>query len=299
MLSKARGDRVPLLEALAQLKNYLTLYIPQGEFAMTTTGSFIWYELMTRDATAAAKFYGAVVGWKIAEHADSQNGMDYRMIGRSDGGHNGGVLTLTTDMLEHGARPSWLGYLHVADVDEAVKAIEADGGRVLMPRKDLPVGAIAMVADPMGTPFYVMAPIPPPGRPDAKSDVFDVAMAQHVRWNELASPDQPRAKRFYAKHFGFDFKDSMSMGAMGSYDFIDHDGVRLGAIMQNPPQNPRGGWLFYFGVRSIAAAKEAIVTGGGKVMNGPHQVPGGDWVVIAVDPQGAAFGVVGPQGASA
>jgi len=34
-------------------------------------------------------------------------------------------------------------------------------------------------------------------------------------------------------------------------------------------------------------------------MNGPHQVPGGDWVVSAVDPQGAAFGVVGPQGAQA
>jgi hypothetical protein len=32
--------------------------------------------------------------------------------------------------------------------------------------------------------------------------------------------------------------------------------------------------------------------------NGPHQVPGGDWVVSAVDPEDAAFGVVGQQGAS-
>ena len=30
-------------------------------------GSFIWYELMTTDANAAAKFYGSVVGWKIAQ----------------------------------------------------------------------------------------------------------------------------------------------------------------------------------------------------------------------------------------
>jgi predicted enzyme related to lactoylglutathione lyase len=58
-------------------------------------------------------------------------------------------------------------------------------------------------------------------------------------------------------------------------------------------------WLFYFGVQSITAAKTAIEMGGGSVVNGPHQVPGGDWVVIAVDPQGAAFGVVGPQGAHA
>jgi predicted enzyme related to lactoylglutathione lyase len=130
-----------------------------------------------------------------------------------------------------------------------------------------------------------------------------VTTAQHVRWNELASPDQPRAKQFYAKHFGFEFKDSMPMGAMGGYDFIDHGDVRLGAIMQkppqNPPQNPNAEWLFYFGVPSITEAQAAIEKGGGKVMNGPHLVPGGDWVVIAVDPQGAVFGVVGPQGATA
>ena len=265
---------------------------------MNATGNFIWYELMTTDATAAAKFYGAVVGWKIDDDpAPSAGDLDYRMIGRSDGGYNGGVLSLTADMVQHGARPVWLGYLQVPDVDAAVKAIEADGGRLLMPRRDLPVGAIAMVADPMGTAFYVMTPIPPPGKPDAKSDVFDATGAQHVRWNELASPDLPRAKQFYAKHFGFEFNETMSMGEMGNYDFIDHEDLRLGAIMQKPPQSPHAAWLFYFGVPSIAAAKAAIERGGGRITNGPHQVPGGDWVVMAVDPQGAAFGVVGPQGA--
>jgi predicted enzyme related to lactoylglutathione lyase len=89
---------------------------------MSATGSFIWYELMTSDATAAAKFYGAVVGWKIADRSDPPGGdMDYRMINRGDGGYNGGVLSLTSDMVQHGARPAWLGYLHVADVDAAVK----------------------------------------------------------------------------------------------------------------------------------------------------------------------------------
>ncbi len=56
-------------------------------------GSFIWYELMTTDPTAAAKFYGAVVGWKIPEHADPSagGGQDYRMIVRTDGGKAGWV----------------------------------------------------------------------------------------------------------------------------------------------------------------------------------------------------------------
>jgi predicted enzyme related to lactoylglutathione lyase len=265
---------------------------------MTTTGNFIWYELMTRDANAAAKFYGAVVGWKVADRADPQAGnQDYRMIGRSDGGYAGGVLTLSPDMLQHGARPTWLGYLHVGNIDTAVAAIEADGGRILMPKKTLPVGTIAMVADPMGTPFYVMDPIPPAGKPDAKSDVFDVAAAQRVRWNELASPDLARAKAFYGKHFGFEFNEVMPMGPLGDYCFIDHDGMRIGAIMQKAAHNPNAAWLFYFGVPSITTAATAIEECGGKVLHGPHEVPGGNWIAVATDPQGAPFGVVGPKGA--
>lgn len=264
-----------------------------------STGSFIWYELMTHDPDAAAKFYGAVVGWKISAPPEPlPGGQDYRMIMRADGGSAGGVLRLSQDMVRHGAQPCWLGYLHVADVDAALQAMVADGARVLMPRRDLPVGKIAMVADPMGTPFYVMAPIPPPGKPEAKSDVFDVKAAQRIRWNELASPDLARAKAFYAKHFHFQFNESMPMGPMGDYCFIDHDGVRLGAIMQKPASSPgpTGAWLFYFGVPSVAAAQRAITANGGKVLQGPMEVPGGDWIVVATDPAGAVLGVVGPKG---
>ncbi|MEP7311947.1 MAG: VOC family protein [Pseudomonadota bacterium] len=264
----------------------------------TKPGSFIWYELLTTDSDAAAKFYGAVVGWKIPVRADpGEGGRDYRTIGRSDGGSAGGVFHLTADMLKHGARPAWLGYLHVDNVDTAVKAIEADGGKSLMSRMDLPVGEIAMVTDPMGSPFYVMHPIPPPGKPDAVSDVFDPKAEQRVRWNELASPDLTRAKAFYARHFGFEFNEVMPMGPLGDYCFVDHGGVRLGAIMQKPEQSLLGTWLFYFGVASVVAAAKAIEAGGGKILNGPHEVPGGDWIVMATDPQGAMFGVVGAKGA--
>ncbi len=261
-------------------------------------GSFIWYELMTPDPNAAAKFYGAVVGWKIADRGDAQasGGQDYRTIATSDGGTAGGVLALTPDMLKHGARPTWLGYLHVKNVDAAVAAIEADGGKTLMPKRALPVGDIAMVADPMGTPIYVMDPKPPPDKPDAESDVFNPNAVEHVQWNELQSPDLARAKAFYAKHFAFEFKDVMSMGAAGDYCFFEHAGVQLGAIMQKPPQGAVSTWVFYFGVRSVAASKRAIEKGGGKIVNDMHEVPGGGWIVVATDPHGAVFGVVGPKG---
>jgi predicted enzyme related to lactoylglutathione lyase len=261
------------------------------------TGGFIWYELMSAKPDAAAKFYGSVIGWKIPAQAQlGPDGRDYRTITRNDGGSAGGVLQLSPAMLQHGAIPCWLAYLHVADVHATCAAIVADGGKVLMAGMDLPVGRIAMVTDPMGTPFYVMAPIPPPGKPDARSDVFDVKAEQRVRWNELASPDLIRAKAFYARHFGFQFNEVMPMGPMGDYCFFDHDGVRPGAIMQKPDPGPMAAWLFYFGVPSVAAAQRAVEAGGGRITQAAHEVPGGDWVIVATDPEGCTFGVVGPRG---
>jgi predicted enzyme related to lactoylglutathione lyase len=138
-------------------------------------GRFIWYELMTPDPDAVAPFYAAVVGWRIGTaEAGLPGGMDYRMIGRADGKFAGGILRLSPDLVQHGAHPLGLGYLSSPDVDTHVSAIVSDGGKVQVPTADLPnVGRIAMVTDPQGIPFYLMAPVPPQGQPDAVSDVWD------------------------------------------------------------------------------------------------------------------------------
>src|SRR5882757_10308080 len=94
-------------------------------------GSFIWYELITPDPVGAKSFYDAVVGWTIEPEPSGE--MDYRMIGRADSGNAGGVMRLTDEMQSHGARPIWLGYITVDDVDRSVAAIEQAGGKALMP----------------------------------------------------------------------------------------------------------------------------------------------------------------------
>src|SRR4051794_21804410 len=127
-------------------------------------GDFIWYELMTPDPEGSKSFYDAVVGWDIGEGVAEYNG--YRMINAPGGSFAGGVLPLTPEMQQEGARPTWLGYVNVADVDGAVAAIVQAGGRALVPGMDIPnVGRIAMVTDPQGAPFYVMKPIPPADNP--------------------------------------------------------------------------------------------------------------------------------------
>jgi len=252
-------------------------------------GDFIWYELMTPDPEGAKDFYDAVVGWTIGEGAAEFNG--YRMIGRSDGGNAGGVLPLTAEMQQHGARPTWLGYISVPDVDQATAAIEQAGGKALMPAFDIPnVGRIAMVADPQGAPFYVMKATPP--EPKAQSDVFSTDAEQRVGWNELSTSDPAAARTFYTEQFGWGSDQFMDMGELGQYRFLEQGGTRIGAlcgVMQGQPPK----WRYYIRVPSIARAKETAEAKGGTIHMGPHQVPTGDYIVIGSDPQGAEFALVG------
>ena len=247
-------------------------------------GDFIWYELLTSDQDAAGRFYAEVVGWHI--EAKAANPMDYRMVTAADGKTVAGTMKLPD-----GApmRPGWLGYIGVDDVDATVADITASGGSVHMPATDLPgIGRMAMVADPQGAPFYVMR-----GEHDATSEAYSPTAIGHCSWNELATSDQPAALDFYTKHFGWTKGDVMPMGDMGDYQFIDQNGAVLGAVMTRAPGGPPPMWAYYFRITDIAAVSARITAGGGKVHHGPVDVPGGDRIIIAEDPQGAMFGLVG------
>jgi predicted enzyme related to lactoylglutathione lyase len=262
-----------------------------GSQPRTVQGSHVWYELITPDPEGAKTFYDAVVsGWSIGERAPVEH--DYRMIGRSDGGFAGGVLRLTDEMSQHGTKPIWLGYVGVDDVDATVARIEAKGGTVRVPAFDIEVGRIAMVADPQGNPFYVMKPIPPAGEDKQQSDVFSSDQEQRVSWNELSTADPVAARHFYGELFGWVSDDFMDMGEFGEYRFFDHDGTRIGAVCGVMPGGS-GGWRYYVQVPSISKAVEAVKAGGGTITVEPHEVPGGDHIIIGRDPQGAEFALVG------
>lgn len=254
-------------------------------------GSFIWYELMTPDPDGAKAFYDAVVGWDV--EAQSAGDIDYRMITIPGGANAGGVLHLTDEMKAHGARPTWLGYLNVDDIDATLHSVEQAGGKTLMPAHDVAeVGRFAMIADPQGAPIYIMKPNPPANQPDATSDVFSVDQPKHVRWNELATSDPAAAIAVYRDHFGWDQQGEMDMGPMGKYQFLQHGGVAIGAVM---PTATASHWRYYIGVDDIDRAIAAIAAGGGKLVEGPHQIPGGEYSLHATDPQQVGFGLVGPR----
>lgn len=263
--------------------------------ADSDTGAFIWYELMTPDPDAAKTFYDAVIGWDIAPRDVGEGNMDYRMIRRSDGGMAGGVLALSQEMRDGGALPAWYGYVHVADVDTAKQAFEAAGGTVHFDQTMDGVGRMALVTDAQGAPLYVMTPNPPEGDPDAKSDVFDYEKAQHVRWNELSTTDQDGAIAFYTGLFGWRQEGAMPMGELGDYKFLYRDKGMIGAVMAKPSGMPRSNWVYSIGVDDIDRATAAVSGGGGALIEGPHQIPGGEYSAVCTDPHGVAFGLVGPR----
>ncbi len=183
-------------------------------------------------------------------------------------------------------RPTWLGYVSVADVDETVASIEQAGGKALMPAFDIPnIGRIAMVADPQGAPFYLMKPIPPADDPTRQERRLLADRAAARRLERAQHHRSDKRRRFYGEQFGWTSDEFMPMGEMGEYRFFDHRGTRIGALCGvMPGQQPK--WRFYFRVPSINAAKQAVEDKGGTINMGPHQVPTGDWIVIGTDPAG-------------
>jgi uncharacterized protein len=260
-------------------------------------GDFIWYELLTSDADAAGDFYGKVVGWTSS--SSGQPGMDYRFFSSGDGSNPadgvGGYMAITPEMAEHGARPAWVGYIAVDDVDVSAESIVKSGGSILMPAMDLEgVGRMAMVADPQGAPFYVMR-----GASDETSHSFAALEPKlgHCAWNELSTSDPEAAKAFYGAQFGWSKDGDLDMGPMGKYEFLKASGDRfaLGAVMPKMPEMPMSAWTFYFRVPDIDGAAATIKAEGGTLYMEPMEIPGGEFSLSGADPHGASFGLVGPR----
>jgi|SRR3954470_16660724 predicted enzyme related to lactoylglutathione lyase len=249
----------------------------------TPKGKFGWYELMTSDTKAAGKFYSDVVGWSTRE-VSGANGIHYTTFNLDSVGIAG--------MLNLPGHTAWIGYIAVGDVDAHIEKIVEAGGKLWKPATDVPgMLRFAVMSDPQGAAIVVFTPdpaMPSPERPPSPSPGT-------IGWHELYTTDVEAGFDFYNKLFGWNKVSDMDMGPMGIYRIFDqgeHKPMGEGGMMTKAPDFPASGWNFYFNVDSIKAAIERVKTGGGKIINGPMQVPGGAWIIQAQDPQGAMFSLV-------
>lgn len=255
----------------------------------TYEGKFVWYELMTSDPAAATAFYTRVVGWTAADAG--MPGMSYTLVSAGPT-QVAGLMAIPEAARAMGARPGWLGYIAVADVDAAAAKAAAAGAAIHHAPEDIPgVGRFAALADPQGASFALFRgspgdtppPAPPPGT------------AGHVGWHELHAGEGAAAFAFYASQFGWEKHEGMDMGPMGVYQLFGppgSGGESFGGMMTKMAETPHPHWLYYFNVDAIDAAVERVNAAGGKVVNGPMEVPGGSWIINGIDPQGALFALV-------
>jgi uncharacterized protein len=254
----------------------------------TSPAQFVWYELMTTDAKAAESFYRKVVGWNVQDA--SQGDMKYTALLAGDA-PVAGLMTLPKEACDAGARPGWLGYVGVDDVEAYAGRVTKAGGKIHVPPTDIPnIGRFAVVADPQGVTFNLFKPSADMSRPAA-----DPAKPGIVGWHELLAVDGEKAFAFYADLFGWTKAEAIDMGVMGRYQLFAAGGAPIGGMMTKPAGVPAPFWTYYFQVDGIGAAMERLKAGGGTVINGPMQVPGGSWIVQGLDPQNAMFSLVSPQ----
>lgn len=245
-----------------------------------TPGAFVWYDLATTDPKAAARFYETVVGWTSEDVPE----MHYTLLKFGEA-RAGGIMTLPPHLRDAGVPPHWSGYISVADVDAHIEKVKQAGGGLKYGPEDIPnVGRFAVVSDPHGAVFYLFhgqgeAPLPPMMSPG------------HVGWHELRARDHEAAFGFYSGLFGWSRGTPMDMGPMGTYQMFGYQGSDRGGIM-NAPDDMHPNWLFYFVVEGLDAALERVKSAGGTVLHGPQEVPGGAWILMGSDPQGAHFALV-------
>ncbi len=247
-------------------------------------GAFVWYELMTTDTKAAEAFYDDVVGWTSVD--SGMPDANYTLFKTNDL-RVAGLMTMPESALTMNIPPAWLGYVGVDEVDAAAKKLAKLGGTVHRQPEDIPgVGRFAVVADPHGAVFALF-------KGDGEMPDIKQMDPGSIGWHELMAGDLATDLPFYQEMFGWKKDEGIDMGDMGTYQLFAHNGAQIGGMMTKPATVPAPPyWGFYFNVDALDAAIARSTAKGGKVVNGPMEVPGGAWVVNCVDPQGAHFNLV-------
>jgi hypothetical protein len=245
-------------------------------------GRCLWYELMSTDPPAAKAFYSKVMGWGTEPVKDASPPYEMFKCGATP---LAGLMELPEDARKMGAPPHWISYVGTPDIDKTFALATKLGARAHVPPRDIPnVGRFAVMADPQGATFAAYTPATLPAEQTGAPRVGEFS------WHELVTTDHAAAFGFYQSLFGWEKTGEHDMGPMGLYQMFGRKGFTLGGMFNKPKEMPfPPHWLFYVRVGEVNQAAETVKALGGKVLNGPMEVPGGDQIVQCLDPQGAMF----------
>jgi predicted enzyme related to lactoylglutathione lyase len=123
-----------------------------GAGIVNEPGTLSWNELMTTDVEGAKAFYQAVFGWSAVTHEGEMPYTEFKVNDRSIAG-----MMAKPPMVPDEVPPHWSVYFAVEDTDATVAKVAELGGQLVMPARDIDPGRFAVVSDPAGATFNVIA----------------------------------------------------------------------------------------------------------------------------------------------
>ena len=140
----------------------LSLWQPKshiGAEVRMEPNALCWVELNTRDPGSAVSFFGELFGWTHQQVGgpveEGGPGFDYIMLQLGEA-PVGGIITMDENWPAE-VPPHWMVYFAVEDCDAAAARVAELGGEVCVPPTDIPPGRFAVVGDPTGATFTIIA----------------------------------------------------------------------------------------------------------------------------------------------
>ena len=244
-------------------------------------GTPSWIELMTPDQAAAQTFYAGLFGWSFDDHDMGEMGHYY--IPTIEGDEIGGISGQMPGMEGHPA--FWGVYLAVDDVDAATAKVEPAGGKVEAGPFDVNTnGRMSAIQDPTGARVGLWQARDTIGTQRANEPGTPI-------WNEIMTPDIPRATQFYADVLGMG-SEAAPMGDDTYTVLTNAKGRQIGGAMNPPMEDVPPHWNIYFNVEDVDATVAKTVELGGQVVAPAFDVEGVGRMAVLADPQGAMFNLM-------
>jgi len=126
-----------------------------GAGLVNEVNTLCWNELTTRNPQRSVEFYGAVFGWtaNILSNVGVDNYIEFHLGGRSVAG----MMPMESGSWPADMPNHWMVYFAVENCDAAAARVTELGGKVMVPPTDVPPGKFAVVNDPQGAVFSIIA----------------------------------------------------------------------------------------------------------------------------------------------
>jgi predicted enzyme related to lactoylglutathione lyase len=125
-----------------------------GAEVFDVAGALTWLELTTRDVEGSKAFYGSVFGWTARE--SPMMGPPYQ-VWELNGQTVAGMLPMEGPGWPDDLSPHWMIYFAVDDCDETAALARDLGGRVVGTPESMAMGRYAVLQDPQGGTFSILA----------------------------------------------------------------------------------------------------------------------------------------------